>query len=217
MQLNFKYDIREDAENIKIAKNRFSGSKTYDLVVKKYGENFTEEQIYYFINDYLKENEINPEERLKIIEQQWNKISDAFFKKAEEIFKIKLPYDFVNVYLTISHCCSYSIQKKLFFVNIASESSNRIIMHELLHFYTWEVSGREIKEKNILSEEKYYDLKESLTELLNIEFKDLLNKGERDAGYTPHQEIRSLIKKWWTNDKDIKKIIDKTIDYLKNK
>ena len=59
-----------------------------------------------------------------------------------------------------------------------------------------------------LSKLTYNDIKESLTELLNLEFSDLMN-GKRDEGYLQHQDMRAEIQKMWLVQKDIKVIIEK--------
>ena len=74
-------------------------------------------------------------------------------------------------------------------------------MHELWHFYTWYSLGINQVEK--LGKEKYNDLKEALTVLLNVEFRDLLPEGIIDAGYPQHKELRDKILKFWEKDRNI--------------
>jgi hypothetical protein len=74
-------------------------------------------------------------------------------------------------------------------------------MHELWHFYTWYGLGENQEEE--LGKEKFNDLKEALTVLLNVECKDLMPEGVIDVGYPQHQEIREEILKYWANDKNI--------------
>ena len=66
-------------------------------------------------------------------------------------------------------------------------------MHELWHFYIWYKFGAEWTEK--LGNQKYEDLKEALTVLLNAECNDLFPYGKEDAGYAQHKELREEIKK----------------------
>lgn len=74
-------------------------------------------------------------------------------------------------------------------------------MHELWHFYTWYKFGFEWEEK--LGKEKYNNLKESLTVLLNVECVNLLKEKVYDNGYPQHQELRKNILKIWNKNKDI--------------
>ena len=57
-----------------------------------------------------------------------------------------------------------------------------------------------------LSSLAYNDIKESLTELLNLEFADLM-KGKSDRGYPQHQKMRAEINKMWQIKKNIAEII----------
>lgn len=77
-------------------------------------------------------------------------------------------------------------------------------MHELWHFYTWYGLGADQEER--ISKEKYNDLKEALTVLLNVEYKDLLPEGMTDTGYPQHQEIRQRILKYWEKDRNIQNL-----------
>ena len=77
-------------------------------------------------------------------------------------------------------------------------------MHELWHFYTWYGLGADQEEK--LGKQKYNDLKESLTVLLNVECEDLLPSGVIDTGYSQHQETREKILVYWKKNRNIKNL-----------
>ena len=76
-----------------------------------------------------------------------------------------------------------------------------VTMHELWHFYTWYGLGVGQEEK--LGKQKYNDLKESLTVLLNKECADLFPIDFTDKGYPQHKELREKILKFWSNDKNV--------------
>ncbi len=78
-------------------------------------------------------------------------------------------------------------------------------MHELLHFYTWHVFHDDFITSG-KTEAQYNDIKESLTELLNIEFIDLM-EGAHDDGYPQHAEMREKVKNLWNETKDIRKVV----------
>jgi len=86
-----------------------------------------------------------------------------------------------------------------------------IIAHELSHFLFYDYFQNYLKEKGI-TEDKFQDLKESSTVLLNTEyFKNLLLI--EDGGYAPHQKLRELILSSWNKNKNLKKTIDDTRGY----
>ena len=72
-------------------------------------------------------------------------------------------------------------------------------MHELWHFYTWEKFGE--REMIGLGMNKYNDVKEALTILLNLECSDLMNA--KDFGYPQHQNLRKIIADTWLKTKNI--------------
>ncbi len=84
-------------------------------------------------------------------------------------------------------------------------------MHELWHFYTWYRFG--LYEEKI-GKQRYNDIKEALTVLLNVECKDLLPEDKQDNGYEQHKELREQILQIWSRDKNIenlwKKIVERT-------
>lgn len=79
-------------------------------------------------------------------------------------------------------------------------------MHELWHFYTWYKFG--IAHQNEIGSEKYNDVKESLTVLLNIVCQDILPTGAEDKGYPQHQETRKKIIGLWKVKPDINFVWD---------
>jgi len=223
MNINFEYNIEKDIENfiivakVKKIKNSslFLEEKRflkYKMYFKKYGPIINKDKLNEFINEYIKKNKINPAQKLKIIENKWMQISKIFWPRAEKIFKTKLPNKQIIGYLTIHNICGYNIRDNYFFITLTSTCSNLIIMHELWHFFTWYSFGKSFKENNVISKERYYDIKESLTEILNLEFKDLLGN-QIDKGYFPHQKIREKVKKSWVKYKNIKKVVDELLDY----
>ena len=78
------------------------------------------------------------------------------------------------------------------------------MMHELWHFYTWHSFG--ITEEGTMGKQRYNDIKEALTVLLNIECKDLLPDGVKDEGYSQHKKLRGRIVELWSKDKDIHRL-----------
>ncbi len=78
-------------------------------------------------------------------------------------------------------------------------------MHELLHFYTWHAFHEELDNKGV-SKEKYNDIKESLTELLNLDFKELMGT-HIDKGYSQHKDLRLKVKQMRGEGKSVEEII----------
>ncbi len=209
MKLVFSYNLDKDVGNViksTEAVNNKTHTKFENSYIQKYGEVFTVKNIKEFIEDNIKNKSLEAESELVSIRERWHEVENVFVARAEKIFGIKYPHSIVTVYLSHNERCTYNIEKDYFFVKIRSRSSNRTIMHELFHFYTYHAFGEKLLAEGF-SKNLYNDIKESLTELLNVEFADLMN-GEVDKGYTQHQAMRGEIKNLWLQHKNLKEVIE---------
>ena len=200
MKLNFRYDLDKDIENfIKSSKSKNDKKPTsiMEEYIEEYGESFDETNLKTFILN--KTEDIDIDGKLRDIEDDWSKIEDEFISISQKIFDTSLNLEDVTVYLSLNSRCTYNIDEKYFFVcTSGTNSSNHIIMHELLHFYTWKAFGKKMLDN---------DIKESLTVLLNIEFKNLMG-GEIDKGYPQHQEMRKKISTLWREELTVKEVVE---------
>ena len=208
MNVNFNYNQEKDIWCLlnkgKSSNNSQSPTKVYEQLVSANGENLTNEAVSAFIEKYISENKIDLQDYIAKYQKDWDEVKEEYTKRAEEIFKTKLPQD-VTAYLTINNRCPYNIEENYFFVSVPAISVRRTVMHELFHFYTWYAFGEKLTNQGI-SKERYNDIKESLTVILNTDFSDLLN-GAVDNGYPQHQEMRTEITRLWSQDKDMDKLI----------
>lgn len=213
MKLHFAHDIDKDIENFINGTRAVNSKKPTKFQItfsEKYGENFEAEKVKFFIGEQDKINGFDASREIIAIEKRWKIAEPIFIEHVEKIFNIFYPAPIITVYLTHNERCTYNIDQNYFFVRIGTEFSNNTIMHELLHFYTWHAFGKKLIDKG-LSKSGYNDIKESLTELLNLEFSDLLN-GKPDTGYPQHQEIRSKIRKLWQDGENVEAILNRLAD-----
>ena len=212
MKLNFTYNKEKDVWCLlnygKNSTNSPLPTKIYQKLVASFGENPTTEDVGIFIEKYISENKIDILKYIVDYQQSWDTISSKYQEIAEKIFKVVLPKD-VTAYITINNRCPYNIENNLFFASISAGSANHIAMHELWHFYTWYKFGVTWEAK--IGKQKYNDLKESLTVLLNFECKDLFEEKSYDGGYPQHKELREKIVQLWTKEKDIEKLWDNIV------
>ncbi len=205
MKLTFAYDRNRDIWCVlnygKTSINSPTSTKIYEQLTKQYGEQVSESEADAFIESYMSIEGIKPDELIPKLQDNWNIIAEEYHKRAEEIFGVVLPRD-VIAYVTINDRCPYSIEDNMFYVSTAYPNAiNKTVMHELWHFYTWFKYGAEWEKK--LGAQKYNELKEALTALLNIECKDLLPEGIIDRGYPQHQELRQKILDIWSKKRDM--------------
>ena len=151
----------------------------------------------------------------KSFNESWNKINKEFFKRLEKIMKQPFCCKEVTGYLTSVSRCPYNFKKEnaSFFVPIFKgiPGAMHIAAHELIHIQFHNTYWKQVEEK--IGEEKTADLKEALTVLLNLEFKDLWIVP--DKGYAPHEKLRKFITQQWKKKKDFEVLLDKCVDYLK--
>lgn len=212
MKITFDYSKEKDIWCLlnygKSSFNSPTPTKVYEKLIEECGENPTEENTSLFIERYLTENRFDIQEFISNYQKDWEVVSEQYIKRAEAIFQVKLPQD-ITVYLTINNRCPYNIKENHFFVSVPAYSPTKTVMHELWHFYTWYKFGSQ-EEK--VGKQKYNDIKEALTVLLNVEFKDLLPEGVRDNGYPQHRALREEMIKTWNQEKDIEKLWNKFIN-----
>ena len=205
MKIQFEYNLDKDIQNFLGAVKSVNSKKPTASQLKyieKYGNNFTEETLKVFISQLTQNIDIDKE--VTRTRSNWGKIEPEFFKRADNIFG-SFSEKIITAFLTTDNRCTYNIDKGYFFVSIFSKSANRTIMHELFHFYTWYAYGEKLINEG-LSKEKYNDIKESLTVILNSDFFDLM-EGAIDEGYPQHQEMRAEVSRLWLENKNIGKVI----------
>lgn len=207
MEVVFDYDKEKDTWCLinkgRSSNNNQNPTKVYELLVSKYGDNPADRDVSTFIDEYLRENEVEVETYIQKYAQEWSLVANQFHLRAEAIFSVSLPHN-VTAYLTINNRNPYSITDNLFYVTVPRDTVRKTVMHELWHFYTWYGLGEE--QESLLGKEKYNTAKEALTVLLNVECTDLLPVGVLDDGYPQHQELRHDILSMWQSTKDIKSL-----------
>jgi len=208
MKILFSYDIDKDVENFILSAKSLNNREPTILqkaYARKCGKLVLPDKVRRFILEHIAENKIDMVSEIAKVSKRWSQIEDKFTKRARTIFKVQNPARKIVVYLTTNSRCTYNMKKNYFFVYIKSKNTNLTIMHELFHFYTWKALSNKV---NILkiSPTEYNDIKESLTELLNLEFHDLLN-GAVDKGYPQHRKIRMFIKESWQRNPNLEGLI----------
>lgn len=204
----FKYDFDKDVGNFIAgtrAKNSSKPTKLQQSYIDIYGTEYDEIKVREYLKSYIPEIGFEASKSVELLEQDWRKIEAQFIAKVEQMFEISYPAPEITAYVTTNQRCTYNIEQNYFFVHFASTFPNRTIMHEIFHFYTWHAFHDDLIKAGI-TESQYNDVKESLTELLNIEFVDLM-EGTNDSGYPQHTEMRKKVKELWKETKDLRKVV----------
>ena len=219
-RVTFKFDIVKDAVNYYMASNSdslwghdFSKAVKPEITNKVRGKTWENSRSYLIKmleKGYSADKKIN-QKRSRIIKSSWKKVEKRYFRKLEKITKRKIYIDKFTCYFTTIGRCPYNYKGNWFMVNIFSHDIKRTAAHELMHLQFHYYFQDYVEDK--LGHSKFEDLKEALTVLLNIEFKDITDK--KDTGYPNHQKLRKFIVEQWKKEPDFDILIDKCVNYLK--
>ncbi len=212
MKLHFSYNLDKDVENVINGSRSVNNKKPTGfqlLFAEKNGDILDAEKISAFIEEMDVVSGLDMNKEISVVEKRWENIEAVFIDRVEKLFGISYPSPVIVVYLTHNERCTYNIEENYFFVKIGSDFSNNIIIHELLHFYTLYAFGMKLMNEG-LSKSTYNDIKESLTELLNLEFSDLMG-GKPDMGYPQHEGLRAKIRTSWLVEKNLPVLVEKLV------
>jgi len=118
------------------------------------------------------------------------------------IYKYKLP-KILKCYIVTTKTSAIDLDKKciLLSMHVSIDKIPTVIIHEFSHIaFLKKWSG--FCKKIGYSENGIQELKEVLTVINNIEYKNI-----NDKGYVVHKDIREIVKNMWLESHDLKKII----------
>lgn len=219
----FKFDKNKDIYNLWETCNEKS-SYGYDFTkrIPKDILEICEDKSFEKCKDLLKrrleKTHKNPKIKLKTKElnKDWKNIEREYFKILGRITHKKFSFKKIYGYLTVSSRCPYRPHWRppAFYSSVFATKSKGILIagHEIMHIHLHNIDWWNIVEGQI-GNRKTHDLKEALTILLNIEFKDLFE--EEDKGYLSHKKLREFIEKEWKKEKDFNILTEKCIKWIK--
>lgn len=196
MKINFKYDLNMEWDNLRRGLHSINQPQMTKIAIlmQKQGIDITNKaQVLEFFKDKIANENLDMEDCKQKAIQNWQKIEKETIKRMDRLFNGSLEKD-ITAYLTLNGRCAYNVDKNYFYCCIY-ENSNSVVLHELLHFYTYRFILPMFKEKK-LNYEKFNDYKEALTIILNTDFIDLLDDCE-DEGYEKQKELRAYLEKTW--------------------
>ena len=208
LKVHFTYDLEKDVENFLRGTqsiNNKAPTELQRLYIEKHGTIYNFEIVRNFIETYIQNSHIDLSSFVTAMERSWRPIEENFISKTEKLFGTTYPVESITAYLSTNSRCTYNIQGSYFFVFLNAKSPNAYTMHELLHFYTSYAFHDELVRQG-LDEKRYNDIKESLTELLNLEYVDLM-RGIVDEGYPQHVAMRKKVRALWLATKDLRKTV----------
>ena len=223
-----KYDIDKDWKNRWRAANKFTNSnwvqrmpqKDQEMVAKLKG--LDEEQAKIIITPYLEDKyQLNKEKMDDVVEKMTEYLNEQkaeLFEAMEKLTRHSIDYKLFTIYLTTLNRYPYSWQEWAIWMvdtsNPKFRKRNRtgIFAHELLHMQTHKYYEN-VEPMSKLSRKQFNDLKESLTFLLNHEFKGIDMR--EDTWYEDHQKLRKALEEYrLKSDKNFDDLIAFGCDYM---
>lgn len=149
----------------------------------------------------------------KDINEEWSKIESGFVQKLEEVHKFQFPHKEIRGVLSSASRFGYNLDENWFATDMMRNkfACIDVATHELMHFMFHKYYDKVCEEKG-LSKNEMWDVKESFTVLLNIEFADF--RFQPDNGYSPHAKLREVIKESWVQSKDFDVALEEAIRYV---
>ena len=150
---------------------------------------------------------------VEAIQKAWDRINDKYFERLENVMKSGFKFKKVDAYITTVGRCPYNSQEPWFMISFFGNILHTLKTcgHELMHIQFHNTYWNEIEKQ--IGKEKTADLKEALTVLLNLEFKDLWFV--KDDGYERHKGLREFIEKEWEEKKDFDILMEKCVRYFR--
>lgn len=153
---------------------------------------------------------------IKQTQEMWDMVENEYISRMEKIHKNKFPFETVSGILTTAPFgYGYNFNEETPWFACSKDSpllALHTTMHELMHSF-FKYFYNSYKEKYNLSDKQMWDIKESLTVLLNIEFDDL--RMNPDKGHPGHEKLRENIKENWLKYRDIDTVLDKACSFIK--
>jgi len=151
---------------------------------------------------------------IESFQKAWNKINDKYFKILEKITGKPMPFNKITGYLTTQMRCPYDPKEPSFMVSMFANIPYALTVcaHELMHIHFHNTDWPKVEKQ--IGREKTANLKEALTVLLNLEFRNLLILKDKGKDNEDQQKLRTFIEKQWKKEKDFDVLLEKCVDYL---
>jgi len=141
--------------------------------------------------------------RKKVLEfsELWNG-DENLRKNISKIYSYRLP-KVLKCYIVTTKISAINLEKKYIYLSMHApvDKIPMIIIHEFSHIAFLKKCGNFCKKLGY-TENGIQELKEVLTVINNLEYKDI-----KDKGYIMHQELRDMVKKMWYANKSLVDII----------
>ncbi len=218
--VKFSYNLEKDIENIEIGLKMTEQGRKPDNelknIINQFGNNPAKKNIKKYLESKWIERKNLIEIEVEQLQKYWNTIEEKFFLHLTSRMQINSFDNTENLsgFFSTRYGSGYNSEKNWFAVSVhqGTFQNTKVAMHEIMHIF-FHKNWWKFCEEQGLSEKNIWDVKESVTVLLNLWFKNQLI--DLDFGYEEHTELRHNIKKWFLESRDFKDTLIQACDYVK--
>ena len=191
MRVTFKYDSMMEQQPLRSGMGGNNNSAKTKLALRAIsdGVDFLDRQaIATWATKIAVDDKLDLAKDITRLTKAWQAVESEIGPRLAKMFNTDWDPGDVTAYLTLSGRCPYNPPVR-FWIYYATTSPISLSLHELQHFYAHELIEPLFKQAG--KAVAFNDFKESLTVLLNTEFKDIMESA--DKGYPQHQALRQEI------------------------
>jgi len=219
-KVKFAYDQEKDIWNLGIGLETVRKGRKPDWeltqIIKKYGPSPSEKDLQKYLSLRWEGKSQIIDMIISDLQRYWDSVEDRFFDHLMNRMQLSSFHDVRELkgFFSSRSGCGYNTSENYFAVSVHNSSlkNTQVAMHEIMHIFfdkQWHSFCLELG----LSDKDIWNIKESLTVLLNLWFKNQLI--DLDWGYAENTELRGLIKEKFLESRDFKKTLEQACDYIK--
>lgn len=217
--VTFSYNREKDIENIRIGLDTVNRGRQPDRelsqIIQQYGNTPSKEELEAYVTSRWENKELILSLITKQLQEYWDVTEEQYFTHLANQMQLTSFYNISQLlgFLSSRHGSGYSAQELWFAVSIhgGTVRNGLTAMHEIMHIFFHKQWWNFCQELGI-SNKNMWDVKEAVTVLLNLWFKNQVI--DIDRGYEEHTELRHLIKEWFLESRNFKKTLLKACEFV---
>ena len=191
MRVTFKYDPMMEVFPLKAGLHGHVNSEKTKFALRSIADGIDpsdRQAVATWATKIAVDDKIDLPAEIELMTAAWRAVEPQISPRLSKMFATDWDPGDVTAYLTLSQRCPYE-PPLYFWVSYFAGDPIGTSLHEIQHFYTHRLIEPMFKAAGRAAD--FNDFKESLTVLLNGEFKDVMRWD--DKGYPQHQELRQKI------------------------
>jgi|SRR3989339_1292196 len=220
-KVKFDYSQEKDIWNLRIGLETAHKSRQSDWelrqIIQQCGQSPSEKDLQEYLNLKWEKKSQIMDMLISDLQGYWDSIEGEFFDclanrtQLSSFFEVKE----IKGFFSARYGCGYNYAENYFAVSIHNSvlKNTQVAMHEIMHIFFHKQWQGFCLDRG-LSDKDFWNVKEAMTVLLNLWFKNQLV--EYDWGYEEHVALRKFIQEKFIESQDFKKTLAQTCEYIKS-